>query len=318
MSFFIQNAETTMRSFDHLILLSKSHSVHSFFEMPISLPFSYAHLDCPLRELTVEDLHDYLMEKLLSICKSQCKSAAILLPDSNDVVNTSLFFQSVCDIAEDFLSTQELKIFLLIANTTPKQYLPNQEIYTKCHKFLVENLPKGQAENGIHHAGQFLSDMIGYFAGEVFSSPVKNLTSSKNDNKVKLSEQLPPGVPSELSTFIKIYEDETFSEMLSRKIHEKGMTEVTCYKKANISRKLYSKIKHDYYYRPSKQTVLAFAIALKLDLSETEEFLARAGFALSHANVFDMIVEFHIREKIYDIYQINEVLYAFDQSLLGG
>lgn len=112
--------------------------------------------------------------------------------------------------------------------------------------------------------------------------------------------------------------DATFSEALLGWISRKGKTDPEVYKKANIDRKLFSKIRSNAQYRPSKSTALALAIALELNLDETKDLIGRAGYALTHSSKSDIIIEFCILQENYDIFEINEILFAFEQTPIGG
>ena len=129
------------------------------------------------------------------------------------------------------------------------------------------------------------------------------------------SAQMPGAAPISLSDALSGM-DESFSEMVLRKIDERGMTDAQCYKKAEIDRKLFSKLRGNRLYKPSRQTAVALAIALELSLEETKELLMKAGFALSHSSKFDIIIEYFISRGNYNRFEINEALYEFDQVLI--
>ena len=122
-----------------------------------------------------------------------------------------------------------------------------------------------------------------------------------------------PGLDKAVSSL-----DESFSEALLRMIDERGMKDSECYKKAQVDRKLFSKIRSDRLYRPSKPTAIAFAFALELPEEEAKDLLQKAGYALSGSSKFDVIVEFFLREGRYDLYELNEALLYYDQPLVNA
>lgn len=193
-----------------------------------------------------------------------------------------------------FLLTHELTVFLVVFDKAA--YRISQETYCDIQSFIDDRFVESHQDSRARQwqRGE-AADFMGFpMAAPAFSQPPASLDD----------------VVSQL--------DESFTDMLLRKIDEKGMTDAQCYKKANLDRKLFSKIRKNRQYHPSKPTALALAVALELSLSETKELLQKAGFALSHSQKFDLIVEYFIQKGCYDIFAINEALFAFDQSLLGA
>ena len=111
--------------------------------------------------------------------------------------------------------------------------------------------------------------------------------------------------------------EETFSQRLLRMIDERGLTDSEVYTKAYVDRRHFSKIRKDINYAPNKKTVLAFTIALELSLDEAKDLLRSAGFALSRSSKTDIIVAYFLQNKIYDMFEINDVLYAYGQPVFG-
>lgn len=202
------------------------------------------------------------------------------------------------DTISDFLLENDMTVYIVIFDR--KAYQIGAKLFSDIAAYIDDNYVDEHTDSRSERLRrmQMLSDEP---EEETFGAPLAPMAASAKTLDDALSQI-----------------DESFSEMLLRKIDEKGMTDAQCYKKANIDRKLFSKIRSDKLYKPSKPTALAFAIALELPLDETKELLMKAGFALSHSNKFDIIIEFFIEHGNYNVFEINEALFAFDQSLLGA
>ena len=218
------------------------------------------------------------------------------------------------DVISEFLlnSDDEMTVYIVIFDK--KSFTIGEKLFSDIKEFIDDNYAEEHSDRE-----SFYSRRLGAMKlcdREALESRVPEFYSCDEDSSV--SEIPYPSTSNDsLDDRLKVL-DESFSEMLLRKIDEKGMTDAQCYKKANIDRKLFSKIRSNPLYRPGKTTAVAFAIALELSLKETEELLKKAGFALSHSNKFDIIIEFFIQKGNYNIYEINEALFAFDQCLLGA
>ncbi len=202
------------------------------------------------------------------------------------------------DVISGFLLENEMTVYIVIFDKAA--YKISEKLFTDIAEFIDDNYVDTHTD--------YRRESIRLCAP--FSASAGSFTADHCEYK-EIS------VEDDLDTRIKQI-DESFSQMLLRKIDEKGMTDAQCYKKANIDRKLFSKIRSDIHYKPSKTTAIAFAISLELSLEETEDLLRKAGFALSHSNKFDIIIEYFISKGNYNIFEINEALFAFDQSLLGA
>ncbi len=231
--------------------------------------------------------------------KHGCKTAAFPLISSGYYnFPKELALRIAIDTIGAFLLENDMKVYIVIFDR--KSYSIGEKLFANIKEYIDDR-----------------------YAGERSQSRLERIRHS-NEAHPSICEALPlsyqVGYSKKALSLDAALEqiDESFSEMLLRKIDESGMTDSQCYKKANIDRKLFSKIRSDRLYKPSKPTVLAFAIALELSIDDTRDMLMKAGFALSHSNKFDIIIEYFIDHGNYNIFEINEALFAFDQCLLGA
>lgn len=191
---------------------------------------------------------------------------------------------------ESFLDGHDMEIYLAVFDKSA--FVLSRALLAEVESYIDQHYVDGRTQSQ-----RQLLDV----ENAIFSAPVPMMVAA------------PPALDDLIQNL-----DEPFSNTLLKLIDAKGKTDVEVYKRANIDRKLFSKIRRGHGYTPKKSTILALAIALELTHPETDELLERAGYALSHASKFDVIIEYFIINYKYDIYEINEVLFQYDQPLLGG
>ena len=247
-----------------------------------------------------------------------CESIAFpLLSAGNNGFPKPLALQAAINAISSFLMEHEMQIYLVVFNRNAVAL--SEKLFRSVQSYIDENyiLAKTLDEYG-------MVDMRGVRGTEVEKVRRELRKRRMTRREVMHTEE------SEDRTSVPIVfsvaenpEGGNLDELLRKtdagfSETRMGKTDVEVYKKANVDRKLFSKIRNNPAYKPSKATALAFAIALELNLDETKDLIGRAGYALTRSSKFDIIIEFFITHHNYNVFEINEALFAFDQSLLGA
>ena len=220
-------------------------------------------------------------------------------------------------IITEFLFEHELMVYLCVFDRTSYEF--SKKLFTVISEIIDDKYVE-------EHDEDCIAELEKFNASEILINKMCSCEDYEEFEAFDASPMIRSEAPSSptssaanktLQEYMKAM-DKSFAYKLFDLIDERGMTDVECYKKANIDKKTFSKIKcNPDTYRPSKQTAVAFAIALKLNLDETQDLLASAGLTLSRSFTFDKIIRYFIQKEIYDIFEINEALFEFDQVLLG-
>lgn len=258
-------------------------------------------------------VYGYPKREAIEVAKSEITS---FLEDHEMSVTLVIFDRSAFRLSEELMGEIEAYVddHYVDSHYDAVSVVHGREKHAKAHaRPSLFPFPSGKAKET--KADAFGSMPQADSAGEAFGTPAAAPAAYAQGELCEENAVYEPELTLEqmLSNL-----DESFSRNLLRRIDASGMTDSECYKRANIDRKLFSKIRSDEAYRPSKPTAVAFAVALRLDIDAANDLLRRAGYTLSNSFKFDVIVEYFIRNGIYDIYKINEALFAFDQPILGA
>ena len=251
-------------------------------------------------------LRSCYIESLKLAVKSGCRSIAFPLISSGvyGYPKDQVLKFAIQTITE-FLFAHELTVYLCVFDK--ESYSFSQKLFSDIQEFINDE-----------YVDEHDEDFYEAFDGSIDEMPMAKCIHAPMcaDAMMPRKRETSSAAGKSLREYMKQM-DRSFQEMLFDLIDESGMTDVECYKKANVDKRTFSKIKSNKDYKPSKQTVIAFAISLQLDMDTTQELLATAGFTLSRSKVFDKIIRYFIHNGNYDIFEINEALFEFDQQLLG-
>ena len=253
----------------------------------------------------------------------KCKSIAFpLISSGNFGYPKDKALKIATNAIKDFLSENDMLIYLVVFDK--KSFKISKNLFDSIKQYIDDNYVDAHKDKRYKQNIDILDDVdsstVLYSMTKPKSKSKKSKLFSKKSSPIEINEEASP-LPFEIDDeesllYAQSNTEDTFSESLLKLIDESGLTDAQVYKKANIDRRLFSKIRKNKDYTPSKSTVLSLAIALELDINKTKDLLRKAGFALSHSNKFDIIIEYFISNNTYDIYTINEVLFAFDQNTL--
>lgn len=269
-------------------------------------------------------------EQILSSCyrksltlakENACESVAFpLIATGNYGFPKPLALQIAVREISAFLLENEMQIYLVVFSK--EAFALSEKLFKSVSSYIDENYIRSKTINEYGTENIFASHL------EIRRIREQLEQSNRIQEDLCSSQEMEEFLAMSVEETVPMYSDDWgqllknldagFSETLLQLIDRTGKKDSEIYKKANVDRKLFSKIRNNMDYKPSKTTALAFAFALELDVDETKDFIGRAGFALSHSNKFDVIVECFLVNQNYNVFELNEVLFAFDQPLIGA
>ena len=261
---------------------------------------------------------------LMLAAEHHCESIAFpLLSAGNNGFPKHLALQTAINAISSFLMEHEMQIYLVVFNRNAVAL--SKKLFHSVQSYIDENyiLNKSLDEYGISNKRGVRGDEVEKIQRELRKRRLTRrelMLAEECEDRATVPIAFSIATSTEDRNLDELLQktDAGFSETLLKLIDRMGKTDVEVYKKANVDRKLFSKIRNNPAYKPSKATALAFAIALELNLDETKDLIGRAGYALTRSSKFDIIIEFFITHHNYNVFEINEALFAFDQSLLGA